>query len=395
MIARTHQLPLHGPRRTRTRFARPVAAAVAGLLVGAPSGDAAVALRGTPTCRTQVFIGFGAFSMAAPAGLQAGDVMIATLRRSDLFALGGSGPSGWTGIASVSDNAASAWFRVATAGDVGSSWTFANMGGFASQVTGAIVAFSGADPGAPIGQGAKVTGTGSSYALPVVSATRAGSMRYSAATSAASATALFSGGMTEACDQAGSGASIANAVQAVDAGPVAARTVTTTASGAYVGQTLIVQPATQCATGARTLSAPSAITFPPTALDGTDETLLTSGALQVSDLSDSAAGWNVSATSTTFTSGSNALPPGSVSITAVTPAAGGLSCVAPLPSVSSYPLDLPAGSPAPAATKIFGAGVGTGMGVTDLDVAFALHVPASARIGTYTSSWTFTLAAGP
>ncbi|MBO9534852.1 MAG: WxL domain-containing protein, partial [Solirubrobacteraceae bacterium] len=109
-------------------------------------------------------------------------------------------------------------------------------------------------------------------------------------------------------------------------------------------------------------------------------------------------GWNLSATSTTFTSGGNTLPTTATTFTGVTPTAvttaGEARCSAPTSSVG-YPLTLPAAAVAPAAVKIFNAAANTGRGGTQLVFNASLGIPASTRVGSYSSTWTFTLATGP
>jgi hypothetical protein len=58
-------------------------------------------------------------------------------------------------------------------------------------------------------------------------------------------------------------------------------------------------------------------------------------------------------------------------------------------------LTLPAGSTPPAGAKIVGAAVGTGIGPADIGLTSKLAVPAKARSGSYSSTWTFTVASGP
>lgn len=379
----------HGAARA-LRFAIGVAFCWA-IATGTARAD--VAPHGTPTCKTQAFFGFGVFTMSAPTGLSAGDVMIATMRRGDLFSFGGSGPSGWTEIASLSDASAGTWMKLATAGDIGASWTFASMAGFATQVTGTIVAFSGADPAAPLGNGATSTGTATTFALPTVVAARAGSLRYMAASTTGNGNASFSGG-TELCDVAGSGASIANAWEAMGIGSAPARTATETASGTSLAQSLVIQPTSTCATGSRALGAPATVSFPSVALDGTNKTVSTTAPLSITDGSDTGAGWNLSVTSTTFTNGTRTLPTTATTVTGAALTTGSPNC-APLSSSVGYPLTLPAGSPAPSATRVLNAAIGTGIGATVVDLGVSLAIPARAYLGTYTSTWTFTIASGP
>ena len=65
------------------------------------------------------------------------------------------------------------------------------------------------------------------------------------------------------------------------------------------------------------------------------------------------------------------------------------------PNNLSYPYTLPAAGTAPTATELTNAAVGTGIGHQTITPTFTLAVPANAYVGTYTSTWTFTLASGP
>jgi hypothetical protein len=61
----------------------------------------------------------------------------------------------------------------------------------------------------------------------------------------------------------------------------------------------------------------------------------------------------------------------------------------------AYPVTLPAGATAPAAAKLYDAAANTGAGPTNVTLTFQLAVPANAYNGSYTSTWTFTIASGP
>ncbi|MDQ8047024.1 MAG: hypothetical protein AAGC46_05970, partial [Solirubrobacteraceae bacterium] len=60
-----------------------------------------------------------------------------------------------------------------------------------------------------------------------------------------------------------------------------------------------------------------------------------------------------------------------------------------------FPVTLPAATTAPAATKVYNATVGSGSGQVNLGMSFSLQIPGRTHVGTYTSTWTFTLATGP
>src|SRR5436853_5893529 len=99
-------------------------------------------------------------------------------------------------------------------------------------------------------------------------------------------------------------------------------------------------------------SGPANVSATPVTLDGTDKTTSYALALTLIDARGSGAGWNLTITSTTFTSGSNSLATSASSITAAPTAScnSGSSCTNPTNSVS-YPVTAPAGTTAPTAVK--------------------------------------------
>ncbi|MBO9534339.1 MAG: hypothetical protein J7513_15305, partial [Solirubrobacteraceae bacterium] len=321
------------------------------------------------------------------------DLMIATVRSTAFLSFNFTTPSGWTEIAGVSDNDAKLYYRVAGASEPG-SYTFASVLGVTATMVGSIVAYSGVDPADPIASSAKSTGSGASVTLPAGTATRNGSVVYTNITSAATTTSTF-GALTDACDQAGGGVTVANAWSAISAGPVSGLTASLSSSTSWIAQTLVLQPASLCATGGLTLTAPSSISFGATVLDGTNKTATGSGTFAVSDMTDTAAGWNLTGTSTQFTNGAVTLPANATTITGLSINAGGTNCGLPSTTTTTFPMSLPAGPTAPAAVKIYSDSVGAGLGIAQLQYGFSLALPGNTRVGTYTSTWTFTLGSGP
>jgi hypothetical protein len=140
------------------------------------------------------------------------------------------------------------------------------------------------------------------------------------------------------------------------------------------------------------VSAPPNVNFSAT-LNGLNQTVTATQALDVSDATGSGAGWNITATSTTFATGGGP----TLATTSTTVQSGptracdsGSSCTLATNSVS-YPSTLPAGASAPTATKVFNAAANTGEGNQTVTVTWSLAVPAA----TYTSTWTISLASGP
>src|SRR5205823_10737382 len=116
----------------------------------------------------------------------------------------------------------------------------------------------------------------------------------------------------------------------------------------------------------------------------------------VGDATGSGSGWNITATSTSFTAGTHSLAPTAVTVPAVATVAcdSGASCTTATNAVS-YPYTLPAAATAPTATKIFSAAANTGLGNQTVTLVFQLAIPASAFAGSYSSTWTYTLVSGP
>jgi len=143
----------------------------------------------------------------------------------------------------------------------------------------------------------------------------------------------------------------------------------------------------------------TSITFPATALNGTNQSVTAPLAFDIGDATGSGSGWNVTATSTTFTSTTHTLPTTSTTIQSAPTAAcdtGATGC-APATTTVSYPYTLPAATTAPTATKLFNASASTGMGDQAFTPTWTLAIPANAVASAtaYTSTWTFSLVSGP
>jgi hypothetical protein len=141
------------------------------------------------------------------------------------------------------------------------------------------------------------------------------------------------------------------------------------------------------------------LSFPATTLNGTNQTVTAALVFDVADATGSGAGWNVSATSTPFSSGSHSLPDTATTIQS----APSLVCdILPIgctlaSTLIGYPYTLPAGSTPPSPTPIFDAAPGTGLGDQSFTTTWTLAIPADAIASAtpYTSSWTFSLGSGP
>ncbi len=140
------------------------------------------------------------------------------------------------------------------------------------------------------------------------------------------------------------------------------------------------------------------ITFPSTTLSGTNQTITAALAFSVGDATGSGAGWDVTATSTTFSSGSHTLPTTATTIqTAPTATCNSGATCTPANNLVTFPYTLPAAATAPTATKLFDAAANTGLGAQTFTATWTLAIPAGsvASATPYTSTWTFSLVSGP
>ena len=143
------------------------------------------------------------------------------------------------------------------------------------------------------------------------------------------------------------------------------------------------------------VSSPPNVSFSVT-LNGLDQTVSANEAIDLGDATGSGAGWNLQATSTTFNSGAHTLSTAATTMTGVPSDAcdGGATCSLANNAIA-YPYVLPAGAVAPLATKFYDAAINSGMGDQTATATWRLTVPASTFAGTYTSTWTITLASAP
>lgn len=173
---------------------------------------------------------------------------------------------------------------------------------------------------------------------------------------------------------------------------------------AAIGSLLLIAAPAGATTASATLTAgslgfastPGNVTFPSVTLNGQNKNIQATQPLDVADATGSGAGWNITATSTLFTSGSNTLPSGAFMTAPASPTCDtNVTCTTAGTSTVAYPYFMPAGTTAPTATKLFNAPAGTGMGDQTLTPTWNLSVPGNAYAGNYSSTWTLSLVSGP
>ncbi len=121
----------------------------------------------------------------------------------------------------------------------------------------------------------------------------------------------------------------------------------------------------------------------------------------VSDTTGGAAGWNLTVTSTQFNSSGHTLPTTASTITGTTGVctaggAAGVNCMqTSLTNTVSSAVAVPAAVTAPTAVKFFGIAAASASGVYTLTPTITVAIPAVTVLGTYASTVTLAIVAGP
>jgi hypothetical protein len=167
-------------------------------------------------------------------------------------------------------------------------------------------------------------------------------------------------------------------------------------------------------TGSLTLTSPTALAWSGTS-NGFNQSLVDTTtshqSYTVNDATGSGAGWHVTTSATTFTTGTASLPnsgtfstaggTSSVSSTSAPTAACSTGATCLLPSnLTAYPVAITTAATAPTASTIYDTNPLTGLGSITVGiganpVGWWVTVPASAVAGTYTSTVTMQIISGP
>lgn len=166
--------------------------------------------------------------------------------------------------------------------------------------------------------------------------------------------------------------------------PAAASAATATATGTL-------------APGSLSLTTTAAPTFSAT-LAGIDQTATYTLPTTVTDARGNQAGWNLTVTSTQFTTGGGTPSTLATSASSITSVANtcvaGSTCTNPTNSVT-YPVAVPAAATPPAAVKYFNAATGTGRGKFTNTPSVGVFLPSDTDAGTYSSTLTLASVSGP
>jgi hypothetical protein len=143
--------------------------------------------------------------------------------------------------------------------------------------------------------------------------------------------------------------------------------------------------------GTLSIATAAAPTFGVT-LNGIDQVATYTVPTTVTDATGTDNGWNLTVSSTQFTTGALTLSTGASTVTGVANSCvGGSTCTDPTNSIS-YPLAIPAAAPA---VKYFNGAASTGAGKFTNTPTIAVAVPANTRAGVYSSTLTLSAVSGP
>jgi len=166
------------------------------------------------------------------------------------------------------------------------------------------------------------------------------------------------------------------------------------AFGTAVGASGTIDGYRGCVAGGLNLTLPGTISFPAVTLNGLNKTDTTTAGLTIDDETGSGLGWYLTATSTTFANGSHTLPTNATTLTGASASPGSGNCTTATNAIG-YPVTVPAGATAPTAVSVFDASAASGAGALSTTLSLSLAIPSNAIKGTYSSTWTITLASGP
>jgi hypothetical protein len=338
--------------------------------------------------------GSGATSLAItkPTGVASGHVMVATVTATATGAL--TPPSGWTAVKDTTQGTAIrqiTYYRVAgTSEGTSYSWGL----GTTRQASGGIADYSGVNNTAPIDASASAGGASGNALAGSVTTSVANDQVIVASGFNINTTVSPAAGTTERYDVPSPSTTEESADFAqASAGATASKTATPAlSSSAWIAHTIALRDAAQ---GTLSVSTTAAPTFSAN-LDSGDQTATYATPLTVNDTrTTGSVGWNLTITSTQFTTGTRTLASNASTVTGVTSAcANGGICTSPTNSVT-YPVSVPAGSSPPTPNKLNNAASATGVGTFTVTPTFQGFVPQNSYTGSYSSTLTIAVVSGP
>jgi hypothetical protein len=368
------------------------------VLIDAQAAGASIAL-----VQKGVEAGGGGTSVTAtlPASTTAGDLLVATVQdlNSNCATDNYTAPAGWVKAAHVcragtNPGPLEIWYDANVSAGI-SSVVF-NTGSSGANSLAQLSEWSGAATSSVLDQTGTATNANSTT---TPSVTTSGSLAASgelAITSFDTSSGLSSftpgTGWTSLRSDPGSGLDVD-----YDIGPASGSALTETITSSpqtTYGAAVATFKSAACSGGSLTVEAPSSVAFPGVTLNAYSQSATVNFTATPDDETGNGSGWNLNATSTTLTTGTRTLPTTATTVTGASSSAATGNCSLPTNSVS-YPVTLPAGSTPPTAAELFNGATGTGKGPTNVTFTGKITVPGNARSGSYSSTWTLTMASGP
>jgi hypothetical protein len=330
-----------------------------------------------------------------PTGVAQGDVLLATVTATGTGTL--TAPSGWTAVQDTTQGTAIrqlTYYKVAGASEPSSySWGL----GTSRKASGGVIDYRGVNQAAPIDASASAGGTKGSAVAPSITTSAANGQLVAAVSFVTSTTVTADVTTTERYDTTSESTTseAADFTQAAAGASTAKTAVPLSSKAEWIAQTIALRDAAQATLSVSTSASP---TFSAN-LNSGDQKPTYTAPLSVNDTrtgGSAGLGWNLTVTSTQFTSGTHTLSAGASTITAVATACannGGV-CTNPTNAVT-YPVAVPAGTGPPIAVKFYNAASATGIGLFTVTPTFSVAVPQNSFAGTYTSTLTISVVSGP
>jgi len=266
--------------------------------------------------------------------------------------------------------------------------------GTTRQASGGIDGYSGVNATAPIDASASATGASGNATISSVTTSAANDVVLGSVGFAISTAVTADASTTERYNLA----SPSTTTEAADfaqaaAGATAVKTVVPAIStSGWISQPVALRDATAAALSVSTTAAP---TFSKNLNSGDQTPTYTLPLTAIDTRTTGSVGWNLTVTSTRFTTGTKTLATNASTINSVTsPCANGGICTNPTNSVT-YPVNVPAASTPPTATKFFNAASATGVGTFTVTPTVGVFVPQNSFTGSYTSTLTIAVVSGP
>jgi len=339
----------------------------------------------------------GSVFLYLPTASTAGTLLVATVASDKVG--GFTAPAGWqrgTSVSGTTSGEVEVWYYPANPGGI----SVAAFGNGATHFAGGqLTEWSGASASGPLDVSATaVASTGASLTVTSTAASSApGELGISAFLQTAGATLGAGPGWaqlgTAQVTRGGNSFTYASDSRNSLAQTTVSENESSSKSAAFLG--VIATFAPPCSTGGLALATPGSVSLGALTLSGTNQTSAGTATATVDDETNSYSGWNLQLSSTLLTnSNAKTLPSTAVTITGATASPASGSCIAPT-NTMTYPLVVPSAANGSTAAKVFSSSASTGVGPNNVTLNTALSVPADTYSGSYSATWTFTVASGP